>query len=162
MRCAQSRGECPGARITLREGRADGARVDVVGLRDVDEEDGGTRRVDAAEGGGASVPDGRGGALRVLLLRGTGRGGGSIRDVDDAFFVDPVGGSTVRAGEDILLGSLRYNTGSLLVSPAVTTVSGSSSFTIAGIEPFGCDFSMLFCGSMLSPSFGDPLEIADL
>ena len=133
----------------------------MVGLRDVDEEDGGTRRVDAVEGGGARVLDGRGGALGVLLPRGIGRGGGGIRDVADAFFVDPLRGSTVRAGKDMFLGSLRYTTDSLLLLTFVAGVPASWPFTISGMELFGCDLEMPFCGSIFFPYFDDPLEIAD-
>lgn len=70
-RCAQSRGEWPGARRTFFEGREEGGREDVVGAR---EREGGTRREEAAEGGGRRVEDGLGGG---------GRDGGSMRLGDE-------------------------------------------------------------------------------
>ena len=76
-RCAQSRGEWPGARRTFFEGREEGGREEVVGAR---EREGGTRREEAAEGGGRRVEDGLGGA-RFVIARG--RDGGDIRFEDE-------------------------------------------------------------------------------
>ena len=81
IRWAQSRGEWPGSRITFLDGRDDGARVEVVGARDVvvgaREREGGPRRVDAAEGGGRRGVDGFGGVLKIGTL-GVGLERGSI------------------------------------------------------------------------------------
>lgn len=76
-RCAQSRGEWPGARRTFFEGREEGGRLEVVGAR---EREGGTRREEAAEGGGRRVEDGLGGARFVV---GGGRDGGGMRLGDE-------------------------------------------------------------------------------
>ena len=69
VRWAQSRGEWPGSRINFLDGRDDGARVEVVGARDVlvgaREREGGPRRVDAAEGDGRRAVDGFGGGLKT-------------------------------------------------------------------------------------------------
>ncbi len=83
VRCAQSRGEWPGSRRTFREGRAEGARVDVEGAREeVDgfrDEEGGARSVEAADGGGRRLVEGFGGTLNVgLVMVGFGCGGGAI------------------------------------------------------------------------------------
>ena len=63
VRAAQSSGECPGGRMTLREGREEGGRVEVVAGMARDEvgfmREGGPRRVEAAEGGGESFGRGR-------------------------------------------------------------------------------------------------------
>ena len=72
VKCAQSRGEWPGSRITFLDGRDEGARVEVVGARDVAvgarEREGGPRRVDAVEGGGRRAVDGFGGGLKIGIL----------------------------------------------------------------------------------------------
>ena len=67
IRCAQSRGECEGARRTLREGRERGGSVEVVGRRREGEGvvRGGARRVEAGEGGGRKVV--------VVVVVGVGR-----------------------------------------------------------------------------------------
>ena len=80
VKCAQSRGEWPGSRMTFLDGRDDGARVEVVGARDVvvgaREREGGLRRVDAAEGGGRRAVDGFEGDLKIGTLGvGFERGG---------------------------------------------------------------------------------------
>lgn len=65
VRCAQSSGECPGSRSTFREGRDEGARVEVDGAdREFvwDARPGGARSVDADDGGGR----------RVVILDGIG------------------------------------------------------------------------------------------
>ena len=86
VRWAQSRGEWPGSRITFLDGRDDGARVEVVGARDVvvgaGERDGGPRRVDAAEGGGRRGVDGFAGDLKIGTS-GVGLERGSIGAVDE-------------------------------------------------------------------------------
>ena len=69
VRCAQSTGQWPGSRRTFFEGRVDGERVEVVGVREVEggasEREGGPRRVDAAEGGGRRLVEGIGAVLNV-------------------------------------------------------------------------------------------------
>ena len=84
VRCAQSRGECPGSRITFLEGRWEDGRVEVVG-----EGEGGARREDAADGGGRrddEPPVGRGrrdddvmGGTPRPVGRGFGVEGGGMR-----------------------------------------------------------------------------------
>lgn len=76
-RCAQSRGEWPGARRTFFDGREEGGRLEAVGPR---EREKGTRREEAAEGGGRRVEDGLGGARFVVAGR---RCGGGIRFNDE-------------------------------------------------------------------------------
>lgn len=87
VRCAQSRGEWPGSRITFLDGRDDGARVEVVGARDVvvgaREWEGGLRRVDAVEGGGRRVVDGFGGGLKMRTF-GVGVEPGSTSAMGDS------------------------------------------------------------------------------
>ncbi len=84
VKWAQSSGEWPGSRITFLDGRDNGARVEVVGARDVvvevREREGGPRKVDAAEGGGRRAVDGFGGALKSGTL-GVGLERGSISAV---------------------------------------------------------------------------------
>ena len=72
-RCAQSRGEWPGARRTFFEGREDGGRDEAVG---VSERLGGVRMVDAGDGGGRRVGEALG---RVRLTVAGRRDGGGIR-----------------------------------------------------------------------------------
>lgn len=76
-RCAQSRGEWPGARRTFFDGREEGGREDDVGARD---REGGVRRVEAAEGGGRRLEEGFPG--RRFTAFG-GRDGGGIK-LEDA------------------------------------------------------------------------------
>ena len=57
VRCAQSRGEWPGVRMTFLEGRAEGARVEEVAAKEenlpvVKDFGGGPRSVEASDGGG--------------------------------------------------------------------------------------------------------------
>jgi len=84
VRAAQSSGLWPGGRITLREGREAGGRVEVVAARaeeGVEEDLGGARKVEARDGGGAREEEllsfGRG--RRAL---GRGGGGGIRREAD--------------------------------------------------------------------------------
>lgn len=84
VRAAQSRGLWPGGRITFREGREAGGRVEVVAARAgrrVEEDRGGARRVEARDRGGAREEEllslGRG--RRAL---GRGGGGGIRREAD--------------------------------------------------------------------------------
>lgn len=73
--------------MTFRDGRDDGARVEVVGARDMvvgaRERGGVPRRVDAAEGGGRRAVDGFGGGLKIGALEGAFKFGG-IRAAGDS------------------------------------------------------------------------------
>lgn len=91
---AQSRGEWPGERTTFREGRLDGARVEVVGASAgcIEVFDNffcvGTRRLDIAEGGGIKdevrpVVLVRSEGASVDFVAGFRRGGLIVRDGED-------------------------------------------------------------------------------
>ena len=83
VNAAQSSGEWPGGRITLREGLWEGGSVDIDALVEVgrfDVREGGRRRVDAAEGGGANPPPDGDNLGRGLNEEGWTVGGG-IREL---------------------------------------------------------------------------------
>ena len=101
VRCAQSRGECPGLRITFLDGRFAVASVELVATKEFlgpGRLDRGARSTEAAEGGG----------VRLLDVLGRGRsadglGGGGINKVDGLLgTVRGLGGG--RAGGGIAIG----------------------------------------------------------
>ena len=141
--CAQSRGECPGVRMTFLDGRAEGARVEDDTAREEEgacNRNGGPRRVDAADGGGLGLLLAFGRGRRAL-----GRGGAGIRRFEgrcgDALrmALGSLGGGMAELGVGKLGGDM------LEPKPNDVLVDMPGAWATFDCSP-GCDIEALFSG----------------